>query len=131
MRTYKNVNEMTDRELRSYKRRLRIQRERRRKFFMVLMTICLVVFGTVSYQSIKSSANTGEDEIMFKYYTAVTVSYGETLWEIADEYIDYDQYEDKETYIAEVRSINHIGEDSAIRAGQNLVVPYYSDEFVK
>lgn len=131
MKIYKDITDMTDRELRNYRRELRIQRERRRKCFMVMMTVCLVVLGTVSYQAIQSSANTGDEEIMFKYYTNITVAYGDSLWEIADEYIDYHQYKDKEAYIAEVRSINHIDEDSAIRAGQNLVVPYYSNKFVK
>lgn len=131
MRTYRDVTEMTDRELRNYKRRLRIQREHRRKCMMLVMTFCLILLGTISFKTIQSSAQTGDEEIIFKYYTNITVAYGDTLWDIADEYIDYDQYKNKETYIAEVKSINHIGEDSAIRAGQNLVIPYYSNEFAK
>lgn len=131
MRTYKNITEMNDRELRNYKRKLRLQRERRRKCMMALLTFCLISFGAVSYHSIESSAKTDREDISFKYYTNITVAYGDSLWKIADEYIDYDKYDDKEDYIAEVRSINHLGEDSAIRAGQNLVVPYYSNEFVK
>lgn len=130
MRIQMNVQEMTDRELRAYKRRLRRQREIRRRCMMLLMTFCLVMVCAVSYHSIKSSANTGDD-LNFKYYTNITVGYGETLWEIADEYIDYDQYKDKNAYIEEVRSINHLDADATIKAGQYLVVPYFSSDFVK
>lgn len=131
MRTSKNVYDMTDRELRAYKRKLRRQREIRRRCMMVTMTICLVLAGAISYHAIQSDASTGSDEINFKYYTEITVQYGETLWDIADEYIDYDEYKNKEAYIAEVKSINHLDSEGMIKAGQHLIVPYYSNEFVK
>lgn len=130
MKTQKIIQEMTDSELRIYKRRLRRQREIRRRCMMLLMTACLVMVCAVSYHSLKSSANTGDD-LNFKYYTNITVSYGETLWEIADKYIDYNEYEDKNAYIEEVRNINHLDADASIKAGQYLVVPYFSSDFVK
>jgi len=95
------------------------------------MTICLIAVFAVSYCSIKSSASMGRDQLQFKYYTSITIQYGETLWDIADDYIDYNQYKDKSVYIAEVQSINHLDNDTQIRAGQSLIVPYYSSEFVK
>lgn len=137
MRAQKNLNapksiyEMTDRELRIYKKRLARQIGIRRRCVMILMTICLIFIGTVSYHSMKSSANTGNAGHNFKYYTSITVAYGDTLWEIADKYIDYSEYKDKETYIAEVRNMNHLDAESDIKAGQYLIVPYYSNEFIK
>ena len=131
MKTQKNIYEMTDRELRVYKRRLHRQRAIRRRFMMVLATICLIMVCTVSYHSIKSSASTGDEEVHFKYYTNVTVAYGDTVWTLADNYIDYSLYEDKETYLAEVKSINHLDDEMNIRAGQCLILPYYSSKFVK
>ena len=127
----KSVYYMTDRELRAYKWRRRRQRELRRRVLTVVATLCLIVTGAVSYHAITISANTGEDEISFKYYTNITVQSGETLWDIADEYIDYAQYEDKGDYVAEVVHINHLDADASLRAGQHIVVPYYSTEFVK
>ena len=129
MNREKSIREMTDRELRIYKRRVKRKQAFRRKCMMVLMTFCLIVVCAVSYHSINSSANTG-DEISFKYYTNITVSHGETLWEIADNYMDYDHYESKTDYIAEVRSINHLDENANIKVGQYLVLPYYSNEFI-
>lgn len=131
MRAQKSIYDMSDRELRAYKRRLRRQREIRRKCIMFAMTVCLILVCAVSYHSINSNASTGNEELHFKYYTGVTVQFGETLWDIADEYIDYNEYEDKHEYIAEVQSINHLDEDCDIKAGQILIVPYYSAEFVK
>lgn len=131
MRVQKSIYDMTDRELRAYKRKLRRQREIIRKCIFVAMTLCLIVVGAISYHSISSSANTGKDEMNFKYYTSIIVAHGETLWDIADEYIDYDEYDNKREYIAEVQNINHLDDEDDIRSGQILIVPYYSNEFVK
>lgn len=131
MKEQKSIYDMTDREIRAYKRRLRRQREIMRRCITFTITICLIVVGAISYHSISSSANTGKDELNFKYYTSITVAYGETLWDIADKYIDYDMYENKSEYIAEVQNINHLSEECNIRSGQILIVPYYSNNFLK
>ena len=125
------IREMSDRELRAYKRRLRRQRELRRRIALTVMTVCLIATCVISYHSLTSSANSGEDEVSLKYYTSVTVMSGESLWTIADEFIDYSHYKSKDRYIAEICSINNLQDASDIRAGQRLVVPYYSSDFVK
>lgn len=130
MKVGKSVAEMTDRELRYYKRKLRRRREIRRKLMTAIVSVCLIIVCAVSYHSIKTSANSGEDMI-FKYYTNIAVQSGDTLWDIADEYIDYSQYKDKNAYIAEVCSINHLKEDASLYSGQYITVPYYSREFIK
>lgn len=130
MKEQKSIYEMTDRELRAYKRSLKQKIAFRRKCMMCVMTLCLIIACAVSYHSIKSSANTGED-LTFKYYTNITVSYGETLWDIADIYMDYEQYDDKAEYIAEVKNINHLDAEGNIKAGQFLVVPYFSQAFIQ
>lgn len=131
MNMQKNIYDMTDRELRTYRRKLRRQRELRRRIMTTIMTLCLIVICAVSYHSLRTSANTGNDTISFKYYTNVTVQSGETVWDIADDYIDYNQYKDKNDYIAEVIHINNLDENASIRSGQLLTVPYYSGEFIK
>ena len=131
MREQKNVSAMSDRELRAFKRKIRRQREQRKKIASVILTVCLITICVVSYHSLTSSANTGTEEFSFKYYTDVTIKYGESLWNIADEYIDYSHYDNKADYIKEVCSINNLEDASEICSGQTLVVPYYSTEFVK
>ena len=110
MRVQKSVYYMTDRELRIYKRQLRRRRQLQRRIVTMLATICVIAFCAVSYHGIRSLASSGEDQLKFKYYTQVTVAYGETLWDLSDDYIDYDEYKDKKEYIAEVQSINHLTE---------------------
>lgn len=120
---------MSDRELRNYKRMLRLRRERRRRCMtalgIVLATLCVVCFCSMSYGALKTKASSG-----FKYYTSVTVAAGETLWELADSYVDYDYYKNKSSYIAEVQQINHLDEQGSITAGQVLILPYYSAEYI-
>lgn len=126
----KSIYRMDDRELRAVKRELRRRRQYRRRLLisaLAMLAVACIIIGYGFYaSSIRSSAGNG-----FKYYTRVTVEYGETLWSLADEYIDYENYKDKNSYISEVRSINHLNEDCAIMAGQTLIMPYYSEEYVR
>ena len=92
----------------------------------VLATFCMIFICAVSYCSIRTSASSG-----FKYYTSLTVENGETLWDIADKYVDYDHYKNKNSYITEVQHINHLDENCSIDAGQILILPYYSNQYVK
>lgn len=129
MKVQKNMYEMSERELRSRRRSLKLRRERKKRLLTmagsILTALFLILVCAVSYESIQSKANSG-----FKYYTSITVEAGESLWSLADEYIDYDYYKDKNAYIAEVQSINHLDEKGSISAGQILIVPYYSPEYV-
>ncbi len=128
-RTANEITYMSEYELRRYKRLLRIRRERRKKLYFTLVaivaTLCLVLGFSISQGSIRTNANTG-----FKYFTQYFVEAGDTLWEIADEYIDYDYYKNKKTYLEEVRNINHLSSDEEIYSGQMLILPYYSSEYV-
>ena len=131
MREQKSVYRMTDRELRAYKRQQKRRKQLQRRICTMMATICMIVVCAVAFHGIRSMASNGENQLKFKYYTQVTVAYGETLWDLSDSYIDYEEYKDKNEYIEEVQSINHLAEEDSIRAGQTLIVPYYSYDFVK
>ena len=131
MREQKSIYRMTDRELRAYKRQQKRRKQIQRRIYTMIATICMIVVCAVSFHGIRSVASNGENQLKFKYYTQVTVAYGETLWDLSDSYIDYEEYKDKNAYIAEVRSINHLLDENGVRAGQTLIVPYYSYDFVK
>ena len=90
-----------------------------------LAAFCMIVICAVSYSVLDTHANDG-----FKYYTSVTVEAGDSLWQIAGDYID-SHYDSLESYIAEVRSIYHLADNDNIYAGQILIVPYFSLEYVK
>lgn len=131
MREQKSIYRMTDRELRAYKRQQKRRKQIQRRIYTMIATICMIVVCAVSFHGIRSVASNGENQLKFKYYTQVTVAYGETLWDLSDSYIDYEEYKDKNAYIAEVRSINHLSDENGVRAGQTLIVPYYSYDFVE
>lgn len=58
-----------------------------------------------------------------KYYTAVEVESGDTLWSIADEYMTA-EYDDRDEYMSEVREMNNLT-GSVIKAGTTIMVPYF------
>ena len=92
----------------------------------VFITVCMIFACVVSYRSVRTSASSG-----FKYYTSLTVESGETLWDIVDSYVDYEHYKNKNSYITEVQSINHLDENCSLDAGQIIILPYYSGQYVK
>lgn len=98
----------------------------RRQCFLVLLTVFLILFLTVSYHAILSKA-TSDDTVSYKYYTSIEIVYGDSLRSIADRYAGK-EYATVEDYVHEVMAINHLQEESLI-AGQYLIVPYYSTEF--
>lgn len=109
---------------------MRVQCVKRKKCltfgFASAAVVCMLLICTLSYCSINVQANSG-----FKYYTSVTVEHGETLWSIADRYIDYEHYVDKNEYISEIESINHFDAGETLYVGQLIVVPYYSAEYIQ
>lgn len=129
MEIRRRVEEMSDRELRNCRRTLRLRRERRRRMFVmsvaVAATLCMIVICAAFYGAIKANASSG-----YKYYTYIAVESGDSLWALAEEYVNYDHYRDINCYINEVRSINHLAEESGLTAGQILIVPYYSADYV-
>lgn len=128
MEELRYLSEMNDRELRSCRRILRHRRERRRRIknaaVLLLAALCLAMLFAASCSALSTSASSG-----FKYYRQIIVEAGDSLWNIADDYMDDNVYRDKNSYIAEVRSINHLDEEETIVAGQRLIVPYYSPEY--
>ena len=97
MREQKSIYRMTDRELRAYKRQQKRRKQIQRRICTMIATICMIVICAVSFHGIRSVASNGEDQLKFKYYTQVTVAYGETLWDLSDGYIDYEEYKDMKT----------------------------------
>lgn len=102
------------------KRRARQMKRNRRiaaVLFLVLTSLNISVIGhTLSVKAEKPET--------YKYYTDIRVERGETLWDIAMEYMT-EEYSSPSAYIREVKKINNIGEQ--IQYGQYLTIPYYSE----
>ncbi len=84
-------------------------------FAIFAATIVIVLFSTKNLVKVKGSEEQAE-----KYYTSITVSYGDTLWDIANEYMN-DDYTDAREYVDEIMQINNLA-DEHITAGNKLIV---------
>lgn len=60
------------------------------------------------------------------YFTNITVSEGDTLWSIAEDYIDYDYCDSVYDYMDQLKTINNLTSDD-IQAGDNMIIVYYQD----
>ena len=106
------------------KRRLRIVRRQR---IILALVIAVIVFAFV-FLGMELVLQAHSENGRFKYYTSITIHSDDTLSSIAENYIS-SEYENADSYIQEVCAINHLDEEGTIYAGENLVVPYYSDDF--
>ena len=127
---YNNPRYNSVSEVRIQQNKIRRQRIVRRQYFLLGLTIALVIFlfafiGT----TVMSSAQSDEYEPSFKYYKTVTVHSNETLWNIANANFSADNYDNLNEYIGEICMINAISDPDTINAGEDIVVPYYSAEF--
>ena len=116
-----------------YGRKFRYERrrayERKRNFLILVSGLCLALAFAFLFGSFLSQAGAKEsDTIYYKYYTNIEIQPGETLWDLAEDYMG-DQYESRAVYVAEVRQINGIADSDSIVSGQYLIMPYYSAEY--
>lgn len=110
---------------------MRSRRMAVRKQRITLLTIILVVLvmltGCIIFGATKTQA--APAETTYKYYTSIQVQKGDTLWNIASNYMT-EEYVSVNDYIDEICEINHIAE-SDIHSGQYLTIPYYSSEYLE
>lgn len=102
---------------------------RRRTAVSLLFTGCLVLILAVAFGSFLSKAEKkkASGDTFYKYYTSIEIQPGDTLWTLADAYMD-DHFESKNAYIQEVRELNSLNCEGCIVSGEYLLLPYYSTE---
>lgn len=99
------------------------------RFYIFLMTLCFIMAIVVTYGSFISIAkNSNSEENGYKYYTSIQIQNGDTLWELASDYMST-EYASTNDYIKEVMSLNSLESDK-IHEGQYLTVPYYSNKIL-
>lgn len=100
---------------------------RRQRSIFAIAIIIIVSLGILLGTSMNALASSEKDISSYnKYYVSIRVENGDTLWSIADEYVEGFNLS-KSDYIAEVCQINEISENE-IHAGDYIVVPYYSQD---
>ncbi len=121
---------MTREEFRKARREqvLQEQRTHRKKVLLFFLTL-IVMFGVgVGFGTLLAKAEEPEtDSMYYKYYTSIKVEPGDTLWDLAELYMDDKHYDTRMDYIYEVININHMMTDR-LTAGKKIIIPYYSDE---
>lgn len=105
--------------------RIRRRREMRKNFLLFVMTLCLIVTTSVAVSSFRSNAKNDASKETYKYFKSIVVSDSDTLWSIAETYMDEEHYDSVSEYIREVMRINSLKND-AIYADAHLIVPYYA-----
>lgn len=119
---------MRPQDIRSERRirnnRIRRRREMRKNFLLFMMTFFLITTVSITVSSFRSNAKNDPSQEASKYYKSITVSDSDTLWSIAEEYMDEIHYGSIYEYIREVMQINSLTSD-AIYADAHLIVPYY------
>lgn len=105
-------------------------RKIRRQRMQVALSFVVAAISFVAVFFIFSASSKAESkDLKYKYYTSISVEYGDTLWSIASDYMDEEFY-DRLSYVQEVKSINHIHDENDIIAGKMLIIPYYSSKYV-
>lgn len=104
--------------------RIRRRREMRKNFLLFVMTFCLIITTSIAVSSFRSNAKNDAARETYKYYKSIVVSDSDTLWSIAEEYMDNEHYGSVPEYIRDVMRINSLTSD-AIYADAHLIVPYY------
>lgn len=103
--------------------------ERRRTAVVFIFTFCLIAVLAVAFgSSFPGQRKKASEDTFYKYYTNIEIQPGDTLWTLADAYMD-ENYESKEAYMQEVRELNSLNSDSQIVSGEFLLMPYYSTEY--
>lgn len=114
---------------RYHTRRNEFQKKRRvvRKLSFTCMTAVFVLLLALSIFSLSAKADSTENANEYKYYTSHQIEQGETLWSIAENFMDSEHYETVQDYINEIKSVNQMSGDH-IQSGNYLLLPYFSEE---
>lgn len=102
--------------------------ERRILFFAGTLIFVLFAAWFISGKMDSSEVHALEEVNNYKYYTSIQIQQGDSLWSIAGDYMSAD-YSDIDEYISEVKQLNHLKSD-AIHAGEYLLIPYYSSQYL-
>lgn len=96
--------------------------------FLLRLTACLILVLLFSISAIFSfkSAMAQDPSLIQpqKYYKSIEIKYGDTLWDIALEYMG-EFYSSPEDYIKEIKYINNLKNDRIIE-GRFITIVYFN-----
>lgn len=114
--------------------RLYVASKRRRQVFLkkiilgIVSCVMLLSFS-VCFRGglVDAHADQKDDSMLYKYYKSIEIQGGDTLWDIAKEYMKDDDTSIYD-YIEELKAVNGLTSDH-IQEGHYLTVVYYDTEF--
>lgn len=118
---------MTREEFRKARREqvLKEQKRRRQRILIFCVTV-IVMFGVgVGFGTLLAKAEETAAEPSYKYYANIQIEKGDTLWDLAGQYMDRGHYDSRQDYINEVMRINRMTTDR-LTAGKKIIIPYYA-----
>lgn len=104
------------------------KRRKRRMTWLSFMVVALIFSIFLTGGIVVIAGNNKQPIKEYKYYTAVEIQSGDTLWSIAGEYYQLNHCDDIRDYIWELKQLNHLTSDKLI-IGDKLVVFYYSTDY--
>ena len=130
---YNSMSHMRIEDVRSERRirknRVRRQREIRKNLLIFVMTICLIITCTISMNGFLSNAKGDFTDDSCKYYKSIPVTNDDTLWSIAERFMDGQHYDCINDYIEEVKYMNNLTSD-VIHYGEYLIIPYFESDLI-
>lgn len=109
------------------KRRAQKRKALIRKISFTCMTAIFVMVLALSVFSLSAKADSTNNANEYKYYTSHKIEQGESLWAIAEDYMDQEHYDSIQDFIEEIKSVNQMSGDK-IQSGNYLLIPYFSEE---
>lgn len=106
--------------------RRRAAARRRTRAFVTVFTFAFLFITVISANAIIAKAGEGYEKSYEKLYTGVTVERGETVLEIASEYMT-PGYESVDELLEEIAFINGLNDEYMIKSGTLLMIPYYAE----
>lgn len=96
-----------------------------KRMMILFATIILILGISVFYGArlVNAHDRADNDTIEQKYYKSIQIVAGDTLWNIAEEYMN-ENYDSVTEYIDELKAINGLTSDS-IQEGQYITIAYF------
>ena len=117
----------------TYTIRIAWERFNVKKAFLAVFLVLGCCFAAIFFTARPAIAEKRQTGELYKYYTAITVQQGDTLWSIAERQLsskeNSSEYKGTRSYMKEVVSLNKLDNGNYLLAGQKLIVPYYSSEY--
>lgn len=94
-----------------------------KRVFILTIIICTIIMTTIL---VSAKGTNGTINNPIKSYISIKITSNNTLWNIADEYMNRDYY-DYNTYVNEVISINNLN-NTTIYAGEQIIIPIINNQ---